>query len=538
MPTKTPTQSLALNTYFSRDAAPIAASTHLNGNRFGIVTKDNRFFLFSTSPLRLVGYFDYGKAIGLSTPPRFMVHFDDNVVIVVLKDNTLIAVNFTKNETYQLCQFKDRITALASAPNHTIVVATSRRVRLINPAMNWELNKIEDVFESDRFESVIDGCGVKALSFTEDGKLIYGNSMGDVAVYNLITKKSQIIQTFDESPIVSLACGKDIDKPTLFAMNKGGQLFYTYLERRPGSGSHFRPLGEPLFHDPKGMYLSDFDLFISYGKSSLYVFPMRSPSGPDLDALTLAWGGVRADSMRRNLKDVIITSNTHDIVAITSNHIYVWPLAELYPELTPASERSSRIARTHMASSAAALLRFSGLYPPPAETRSEPRDEARPPRVPQAFLCTLSKEQMTDPVIASDGCSYEKNALRDHLRSSHSPRSPVTGKVLKQQETPNHTLKKIIETYTTHGELEEECEDLLCPIMREKFENPVVCSDGHSYEHAAIIQWFESCRGPSRSPVTNLPLDSEQAVQNRALKQFIESELKNSLDTTTPLVCT
>ena len=32
--------------------------------------------------------------------------------------------------------------------------------------------------------------------------------------------------------------------------------------------------------------------------------------------------------------------------------------------------------------------------------------------------------------------------------------------------------------------------DLLCPILKDIFENPVIASDGETYEHAAILKWI------------------------------------------------
>ncbi len=45
--------------------------------------------------------------------------------------------------------------------------------------------------------------------------------------------------------------------------------------------------------------------------------------------------------------------------------------------------------------------------------------------------------------------------------------------------------------------------EYICPISNEIMLDPVVCSDGHTYERAAIETWFS---GHLTSPVTNLPL--------------------------------
>ena len=38
--------------------------------------------------------------------------------------------------------------------------------------------------------------------------------------------------------------------------------------------------------------------------------------------------------------------------------------------------------------------------------------------------------------------------------------------------------------------------DFVCPILHEVMRNPMVASDGYSYEEAAIQQWFQ--RAPDR----------------------------------------
>merc|ERR1719421_2251666 len=58
--------------------------------------------------------------------------------------------------------------------------------------------------------------------------------------------------------------------------------------------------------------------------------------------------------------------------------------------------------------------------------------------VPQEFKCPITQEKMKDPVMASDGHSYERAALETHLmRSRTSPldRSTITG-----PPVPNHNL--------------------------------------------------------------------------------------------------
>jgi hypothetical protein len=65
---------------------------------------------------------------------------------------------------------------------------------------------------------------------------------------------------------------------------------------------------------------------------------------------------------------------------------------------------------------------------------------------------------------------------------------------------------------------------LLCPITLAVMTDPVLASDGHSYERASITTWL--CTGRTTSPVTNLPLGNGSLVPNLALRGAIEEFLR------------
>eukprot|EP00434_Breviolum_minutum_P036193 symbB.v1.2.032063.t1/scaffold3669.1/size53179/1 len=58
-----------------------------------------------------------------------------------------------------------------------------------------------------------------------------------------------------------------------------------------------------------------------------------------------------------------------------------------------------------------------------------------------------------------------------------------------------------------------------CPISQEVMREPVVTSDGQTYERQNIQEWFR--RGTQTSPLTNLPLDSKEFLPNLALRQAV-----------------
>ena len=63
--------------------------------------------------------------------------------------------------------------------------------------------------------------------------------------------------------------------------------------------------------------------------------------------------------------------------------------------------------------------------------------------------------------------------------------------------------------------------EFFCPISRELMTDPVVCSDGHTYDRAGIEEWLYW--GNIRSPLTGLPLATVILVQNFALRSLIEA---------------
>ncbi|XP_017918909.1 PREDICTED: WD repeat, SAM and U-box domain-containing protein 1 isoform X3 [Capra hircus] len=64
--------------------------------------------------------------------------------------------------------------------------------------------------------------------------------------------------------------------------------------------------------------------------------------------------------------------------------------------------------------------------------------------IPDEFICPITRELMKDPVIASDGYSYEKEAMENWI-SKKKRTSPMTNLVLSSMIlTPNRTLKMAI----------------------------------------------------------------------------------------------
>lgn len=61
--------------------------------------------------------------------------------------------------------------------------------------------------------------------------------------------------------------------------------------------------------------------------------------------------------------------------------------------------------------------------------------------------------------------------------------------------------------------------EFFCPITWEVMTDPVLATDGHTYEREAIIQWFKS--GHRTSPMTKQKLECFLLVPNRTLRAQI-----------------
>jgi len=59
------------------------------------------------------------------------------------------------------------------------------------------------------------------------------------------------------------------------------------------------------------------------------------------------------------------------------------------------------------------------------------------------FICPITYELLREPVVATDGHTYEKNSIEKWLKTSHI--SPRNGETIDSQVIPNYNLKKLIQ---------------------------------------------------------------------------------------------
>lgn len=79
-----------------------------------------------------------------------------------------------------------------------------------------------------------------------------------------------------------------------------------------------------------------------------------------------------------------------------------------------------------------------------------PDDDEMPPE----FKCPITSMPMVKPVVASDGHTYEKRAIRRWLM--HKNKSPVTMTPITRNLIPNHNLKKLMDDWVFDDKVDDE----------------------------------------------------------------------------------
>lgn len=76
--------------------------------------------------------------------------------------------------------------------------------------------------------------------------------------------------------------------------------------------------------------------------------------------------------------------------------------------------------------------------------------DAEPKYYLKDFICPISYEVMQDPMLASDGHTYDYESLKELFRiSDNMPESPLTRIKLKRHVSENHTLRAAIKSFET-----------------------------------------------------------------------------------------
>ena len=68
--------------------------------------------------------------------------------------------------------------------------------------------------------------------------------------------------------------------------------------------------------------------------------------------------------------------------------------------------------------------------------------------------------------------------------------------------------------------------DFICPISHSLMEDPVLTSDGFSFDKSSIQEWFN--RGNKTNPLTGLALTNTNLLPNRPLKNLITEYIEKN----------
>jgi len=163
--------------------------------------------------------------------------------------------------------------------------------------------------------------------------------------------------------------------------------------------------------------------------------------------------------------------------------------------------------------------------------------------LPSTTLVDSTKEKEELKKIKSeikDNCSFSVNELKEILKSRGikgmqnkskqelidkcmelkllntvlQVAAPIAPIVPKEKKTESKKRKKEEVTLQPAPPV-----DFECPILMEIMIDPVICSDGISYERKAIEDWF--ARGNMTSPKTNAALSNKNLIPNHTLKALI-----------------
>ena len=125
--------------------------------------------------------------------------------------------------------------------------------------------------------------------------------------------------------------------------------------------------------------------------------------------------------------------------------------------------------------------------------------------------------------------STQPGANRDVRSKAPSKRRTIStssqmGNVQRTLRTVSITVRVQCDLSGPDADLDAEPEELLCPITRTMFRDPVmVVESGHTYERSAILEHFE--RNGAKDPLTNCDLSSAKVMTNWAMRNVVQAWL-------------
>ena len=161
----------------------------------------------------------------------------------------------------------------------------------------------------------------------------------------------------------------------------------------------------------------------------------------------------------------------------------------------------------------------------------------------KTFYCPLSGSLLQDPVVLSDGISYNRNALEgrgDDMSKVYENRSlkAIIDEAVEYQKSSalkrlGLNVRQLSQQLLVTPYNRPLPEGFYCPITLSLIHVPVIDPEGYSYEKLAIENWIR-CNGAS--PVTRRTMTIEELYPNKTLAALMMEEKGKSDDAMHPLI--
>lgn len=154
---------------------------------------------------------------------------------------------------------------------------------------------------------------------------------------------------------------------------------------------------------------------------------------------------------------------------------------------------------------------------------------------PKCFYCPVTQQVMKNPVIHSDGRTFEMDVMtsRKPVYPNRALQSYIELEVRRQEQANSirgtvqawnqnilSEIQKLVAP-TTYRALPDA---FYCPITCDLIYDPVIDPEGTTYEREAILQWIQQHQD---SPITRSSLTADQLYDNRAI---LEALLEQAAD--------
>lgn len=131
---------------------------------------------------------------------------------------------------------------------------------------------------------------------------------------------------------------------------------------------------------------------------------------------------------------------------------------------------------------------------------------------------------LSSAMVGASAFAAVLHAERDHMVRQQ-PEQPHADDVSALEVAHRHARTQI--EHPRADDIKKKFPSMICPITHEVFRDPVVASDGQTYERVSIERWFGN--GHRTSPVTNAVLGDLSLRENVLARNLIEEFLSNGV---------